>query len=322
MLESTYKVLYKFIEYYNFNLINFIFLGFTLVIIVFGSLINIVESSLPDFLRQSFRYGKHSFRGSADAFIKYTEVPKSWFKHFYIFAFAWSLLALFFIFKGFVMKTEAPELVLTFLDFFAGGQANRKVQVDYTSALVASVLMAIQCGRRCYETNFVQIFSKKNKINISHYFVGYTHYFCAILAIMSNTEGFVRGTLPAFSLRHISLLKVGCILIFYYCWTQQYKSNLILVNLRKDAKSGEVKTEKHLLPIGGFFNLVSSPHMFFEICMYAAILGLLPGSTTWLLGFIWVLSNQIANGYLAHQWYKENFENYPNNRKAIIPYII
>lgn len=317
MLTLAYNSLNRIIEAYNFNLLNFIFIGFTAVIIVFGSLVNLVESLLPNSLRQSFRYGKHCHKGPTNALISLTEIPKSWFKHFYIFAFSWSLLALFLMLKGFVAKAQAPEIVLIFLDFMAGGQANRSVQVDSTCALVSTVLMTMQCGRRFYETNFVQIFSKNSKINWSHYLIGYIHYFGAILTLLANTEGFVRGmyvrfnflllqihidlynysftgTLPSpFSLKQISLLQYLCIFIFHFSWTQQYKSNMILVNLRKDAKSGEIKTEKHLLPTGGFFNMISSPHMFFEIVMYVAVLGLMPKSTTWLLIFIWVFSNQV-----------------------------
>ncbi|XP_017480562.1 PREDICTED: polyprenol reductase [Rhagoletis zephyria] len=323
MLTLAYNSLNQFIEEYNFNLLNFIFIGFTAVIIVFGSLVNLVESLLPNSLRQSFRYGKHCHKGTTNALISLTEIPKSWFKHFYIFAFSWSLLALVLVLKGFIAKAEAPEMVLTFLDFMAGGQANRSVQVDSTCALVATVLMTMQCGRRFYETNFVQIFSKNSRINWSHYLVGYIHYFGAILALLANTQGFVRGTQPSpFSLKQISLVQYLCIFIFHFSWTQQYKSNMILVNLRKDAKSGEIKTEQHLLPTGGFFNMISSPHMFFEIVMYVAVLGLMLNSTTWLLIFIWVFSNQLMNALLTHKWYKENFKNYPKTRKALIPFIL
>lgn len=103
------------------------------------------------------------------------------------------------------------------------------------------------------------------------------------------------GTLPsAFCYKHITLIQYLCIFIFHFSWTQQYKSNMILVNLRKDAKSGEVKTENHLLPTGGFFNIISSPHMFFEVVMYLALLGLLPRSSTWIFVVIWVFVNQVV----------------------------
>lgn len=181
------------IDAYNINLTHLVFIIFTITIALLGSLINLIEEKLPAFLRQSFRYGKHSHRGKEDKLVSKLEVPKSWFKHFYIFAFIWAGLALSLVIKGFIYNATAPEWVLLFLDFVAGGRSNRRVQVDSTCGLVATVLMSMQCMRRFYETNFVQIFSKKSKMNVSHYVVGYVHYFGAIVGLLANTEGFVRG---------------------------------------------------------------------------------------------------------------------------------
>ncbi|XP_037927916.1 polyprenol reductase [Teleopsis dalmanni] len=323
MLLKLIQQMQEFIDEYNINLIHAIFIGFTILIVIFGSLMNLIEQHLPLCIRQSFRYGKHCHVGSRDPLVTKLEVPKSWFKHFYVFAFTWSVLALFLVLKVLILRAEAPEFVLQFLDFMAGGAANRKVQVDSTSALVVSILMTLQCGRRFYETNFIQIFSKKSKINFSHYMVGYIHYFGVILALLANTEGFVRDTLPSqFSYAKITLLQYLCVFIFHFSWTQQYKSNMILVNLRKNPQTGEVSTEKHLLPRGGFFNLISSPHMFFEIVMYAVLLSLLPRCTSWYFIVFWVLSNQTMNALLTHKWYKDNFKDYPKNRRALFPFVL
>lgn len=181
------------INKYNINIVNSIFIGFTVIIVIFGSLLNFVEPLLPAFIKQSFRYGKHCYKGPEDKLVSKLEVPKSWFAHFYVFAFSWSMLALYLVLKGIIMHSIAPDYVLDFLDFVAGGEKNRRVLINSNSALVATVLMTLQCARRFYETNFVQIFSKKSKINLSHYMVGYLHYFGAILALVANTEGFVRG---------------------------------------------------------------------------------------------------------------------------------
>lgn len=103
------------------------------------------------------------------------------------------------------------------------------------------------------------------------------------------------GSLPSsFSFTKITLFQYACLFLFHFSWSQQYKSNMILVNLRKDAKTGKVETEKHLLPSGGFFDFVSSPHMLFEILMYIAILGIVGKSFTWTLVVIWVFTNQVC----------------------------
>lgn len=189
----VFELLEEFLKQNRINIVNTIFLGFAITIVLFGSLITFVEPRLPTFIKQSFRYGKHYHTGNTDVLVSKIEVPKSWFSHFYIFAFSWAMLALYLVLKGIIMHSTAPDYVVHFLDLMAGGEENRNVLIDSNSALVATVLMTLQCTRRFYETNFVQIFSKKSKINLSHYMVGYLHYFGAILALLLNTEGFVRG---------------------------------------------------------------------------------------------------------------------------------
>ncbi|XP_031634805.1 polyprenol reductase-like [Contarinia nasturtii] len=109
--------------------------------------------------------------------------------------------------------------------------------------------------------------------------------------------------------------------VFFLGWYQQLRANLMLANLRKN-RSGDVITEKHLMPQGGFFDFVSSPHMFFEVLMYTALTVILIGNTSWIWVFLWVIGNQIETAWLTHKWYLETFKNYPKNRRAIIPQIL
>jgi 3-oxo-5-alpha-steroid 4-dehydrogenase 3 / polyprenol reductase len=106
--------------------------------------------------------------------------------------------------------------------------------------------------------------------------------------------------------------------VFLYAWYHQFQSNLILANLRKN-KEGRVVTEKHMMPVGGYFELVSSPHMFFEIVMYAAYFAILYQNISALYVCLWVLCNQTENAWLTHVWYKEQYKNYPIQRRAVFP---
>lgn len=311
------------IDQYKINLTQLVFIIFIITIVLLGGLMTLVESHLPNSIRQSFRYGKHSHKGETDALVNRLEVPKAWFSHFYVFAIAWSLLALFFISTVILNQREAPEFVLRSLDFLCGGRSHRQAHVDSNTALLGTLLLSLQCARRFYETNFVQIFSKHSKMNLSHYAVGYAHYFGAVVSLLANTSGFVRNSKPApLSLSNVSLLQATYVLIFLFSWLQQYWSNIRLVNLRKNEKTGAIKTEAHLLPTGGWFNLISSPHMFFEVVMYYCLADLFTPIRTWKLIFIWVASNQTINALLTHQWYKENFKDYPKRRHAIIPWLL
>lgn len=115
------------------------------------------------------------------------------------------------------------------------------------STFVALCLYFLQVCRRFYETHFIQIFSKKAKINITHYLVGFIHYFLMGVTLLGNASGFVRDAtapVPQVHLRH--LIDVRLILgaaLFLYAWLHQFKSNLILINLRKN-KTGKQLNEE------------------------------------------------------------------------------
>ncbi|KAH8281467.1 hypothetical protein KR054_000827 [Drosophila jambulina] len=321
--SGVMEFLENLIDRYKINLLQMMFGTFIATIVFFGGLMTFLEKYLPNSIRQSFRYGKHSFKGETDPLVAWLEVPKSWFKHFYVFAIAWSWLGFFLLVSTVRDQREAPEYVMRFLDFMGGGRSHRKVEIDSTTACVGAFMLTLQCTRRFYETSFVQIFSRHSKINLSHYVVGYVHYFGAVVALLSNTSGFVRGTQPMeFSLEKLTGQQILYLVVFTVAWQQQYASNMILVNLRKDPRTGSVKTEKHLLPKGGLFNLLSSPHMFLEVVMYFCIADLYMPVRIWRLIFLWVASNQTINALLTHKWYKETFREYPKNRRAIIPFLL
>lgn len=73
------------------------------------------------------------------------------------------------------------------------------------------------------------------------------------------------------------------------------------------------------MPEGGYFDAVSAPHMFFEVLMYTTLTIILAGNTSWLFVFFWVVANQVENAWLSHKWYLETFDDYPKDRRAIIP---
>lgn len=326
----------------SINLINFLFVQLFVLIVVLGGLIATVERYLPNAIRQSFRYGKHAFQGPQDRFTSLLEVPKSWFKHFYVFAAVWSVAGFYFMVNAYFMGRPTPGFVVDFLDIMATSKRTvrselcksifqgrlqlmaRFLSATPTETMVAITLITIQCLRRCYETQFVQVFSSKLKMNLSAYLVGYVHYFGEVVALLSQADGFVRENTAASLMPYRFELTPRIafwIAIFIYAWRYQFQSNLILANLRKD-RTGAVTTQKHSIPRGGYFELVSSPHMFFEVVMYVALYGLTWRNTSSLYVLGWVISNQMMNAWLTHQWYRENFKEYPSTRRALIPYLL
>uniref|UniRef100_A0A1Q3F433 Polyprenal reductase n=1 Tax=Culex tarsalis TaxID=7177 RepID=A0A1Q3F433_CULTA len=304
------------------NLINFLFVQLFVLIVLLGGLIATVERYLPNAIRQSFRYGKHAFQGPQDRFTSLLEVPKAWFKHFYVFAAVWSAIGFYFMVNAYFMGRPTPGFVVDFLDIMATNR--RTVKTTPTETMVAITLITIQCLRRCYESLFVQVFNSKLKMNLSAYLVGYVHYFGEIVALLSQADGFVRADVTTSLLPYRFELTPRIafwIAVFIYAWRYQFQSNLILANLRKD-RTGAVTTQRHSVPRGGYFELVSSPHMLFEVVMYVALYGLTWRNTSSLYVLGWVISNQMMNAWLTHQWYRENFKEYPTTRRALIPYLL
>ena len=93
------------------------------------------------------------------------------------------------------------------------------------------------------------------------------------------------------------------------------KSDNMLLALRKSTANG------YSIPTGGLFNYVSCPNFFGEILEWTGF-AIMTWSPAALAFAIWTCVNLIPRALDHHQWYKEHFENYPVNRKAVIPYIL
>lgn len=144
-----------------------------------------------------------------------------------------------------------------------------------------------------------------------------------VVILLNILTDFFKGQFPptlTFAPVEVFLAIVTSV-IFIYFWFKQYECNMIFINLRKN-KSGVVTTETHLLPKGGLFKYLSSPHMTCEVAMYAALFILLHQNTSYIYCLAWVVTNQFSNALLTHRWYKETFSDYPKERKAFIPFLI
>lgn len=96
---------------------------------------------------------------------------------------------------------------------------------------------------------------------------------------------------------YTTIIAVPCTIIFLAIWYEQFRSNIIFANLRKDKKSGKVVTEEHRIPHGRMFEYVSSPHRMCEIILYTILLLLIPTRTFFCI-YLWVLGNQVCSIYI------------------------
>lgn len=105
------------------------------------------------------------------------------------------------------------------------------------------------------------------------------------------------------------------IVLFFIGLIINWKADNGLINLRKPTETS------YKVPTGWLFNKVSCANLFGELVEwfgFAVLCWNLPAFTF----FIWTAANLIPRALAHHKWYKEKFPGYPQNRKAIIPYIL
>ena len=103
--------------------------------------------------------------------------------------------------------------------------------------------------------------------------------------------------------------------VFFLGMIINIKSDNILFSLRDDGSTG------YKIPRGGLFERVSSPNYLGEIIEWIGF-----AIATWSLAgltfAVWTFCNLAPRAFAHHRWYKEEFDDYPKNRKALIPFVI
>lgn len=98
--------------------------------------------------------------------------------------------------------------------------------------------------------------------------------------------------------------------VFVNWWSDQ-----ILLDLRKGGKKG------YFIPRGGFFRWVSCPNFLGEILEWTGF-AIMTWSPAALVFALWSFFNLVPRALDHHKWYKAAFPDYPEKRKAIIPYVV
>ena len=142
-----------------------------------------------------------------------------------------------------------------------------------------------------------------------------------VMGIVFNIiNGFFNGYYFGFLATHYPLdwcldprFIFGVILFFLGAGMNVWSDN-ILIRLRK---SGQ---RQYSVPHGGMFRYVSCPNYSGELMEwggYALMVWSLPA----LSFFFWTLVNLIPRALDHHRWYKKQFEDYPLERKALLPFL-
>ena len=102
--------------------------------------------------------------------------------------------------------------------------------------------------------------------------------------------------------------------VFVFGFSLHYTSDKTILGLRKNKGPG------YHIPYGGGFRWVTNPNYlgeFIQWCGWAILTWSLAGAAFALFTLANLLPRAIAN----HKWYKEKFEDYPEERKVFFPYI-
>ncbi len=83
----------------------------------------------------------------------------------------------------------------------------------------------------------------------------------------------------------------------------------------------KLKNEGYIIPHGKLYKYISCPNYFGEMLEWLGF-AIMTFSLPAFIFFLWTVANLFPRAIATHKWYKKTFENYPNKRKAIIPFII
>jgi len=92
-------------------------------------------------------------------------------------------------------------------------------------------------------------------------------------------------------------------------------SDGVLRSLREGGATG------YRVPHGGLFRWVSCPNYFGEMVDWLGW-AVLTWSPVGLLMTVWTVANLLPRALAYHRWYRRTFDDYPPQRKAIIPFLL
>jgi len=128
-------------------------------------------------------------------------------------------------------------------------------------------------------------------------------------------NGLINGYfLSNIDMHSVSIFLITGFLLFVLGLYINISSDNKLINLRKIKKG-------YFVPKGGLFKYISCPNFFGEILEWFGF-ALMTFNIGSLSFFIWTCCNLIPRALAHHTWYKNKFNEYPKERKAILPFLI
>lgn len=105
------------------------------------------------------------------------------------------------------------------------------------------------------------------------------------------------------------------IILFITGLVINWHADHVLIHLRKPGEN------RYVIPDKGLFRLVSCPNHFGEIVEWTGF-AIMTWSLPGLAFAVWTIVNLLPRALQHHRWYKQTFDNYPAERKALFPYLL
>lgn len=206
--------------------------------------------------------------------------------------------------------------------------------------VVPTILLLAHLARRIYECMFIHSWGD-GRMHIGGYILGVLHYTLIGFVFVETICGDQDSCLPTDSEPPAVLGMFFGAALCLYGQVEQNFHHRILAKLRNSGSVRETSSG-YRIPRGRWFELVSCPHYFAEILVYAAFAIMLhireylcrrqwfglDSNESYAAGirryqhlvlFVWVAVNLTISAHKCHQWYVEQFSRYPPHRRALIP---
>ena len=108
---------------------------------------------------------------------------------------------------------------------------------------------------------------------------------------------------------------IAGVILFFTGLVINWSADNRLIHLRAPGETG------YKIPRGWLFNYISCPNLLGELMEWGGF-ALLCWNLPALCFFIWSAANLLPRAMAHHQWYKNEFTDYPAERKAVIPFLL
>ncbi len=108
---------------------------------------------------------------------------------------------------------------------------------------------------------------------------------------------------------------VAGVALFLLGWGINLHADTVLIRLRAPGETG------YKIPVGGLYRYVTCPNYFGEILEWAGW-AIATWSLPGLAFALYTVANLAPRALTHHAWYREEFPDYPPERKALVPFVV